>query len=470
MSSVKFSKKYTGLFIYIFSVFIIFIFSIFNFTNLKDDVFYHSQDGSDAIVRQTLVCQDKYGQNFLGSNIVLIKDSKLINSETCEKDNATPYASQLGIQAKITGAMQRTSSLSVDRYFVLAKIFSALTLAATLALFVLFVRKQFGTPQSIIVLIFILFSQWVLLFAQSVYWQEFLLFAPFIFTLLSYPKLNANKKISTILFYAVIFVLFSIKCLAGYEYLSTIVISIIVAVLYHELKKYGTINKQLLSSMVKKSLIIFFVCFFSFICALTIHFIQLNSYFHNSQTSKNAIITRINERTIGGESKFYYDALYNFKESAPAVYEQLNHYVHIDDMKQVAQINPQSVKYKVQLLSFINYSFLPVLQIPLVSQPLLASIFGSFIILYALVVLLAIHLIKKTNKSKLNSKNRSIYAASVCSIVSLAAPLSWLILSRGHAIVHPHINGILYYIPTLLFIYIIFAIYINRLYLKIVNK
>jgi hypothetical protein len=79
-----------------------------------------------------------------------------------------------------------------------------------------------------------------------------------------------------------------------------------------------------------------------------------------------------------------------------------------------------------------------------------ATLIKNFAIPLALLVLVAVlSLLDKTVIWYLGDDRRKLQILSLAFLASIPAPLSWFVLAKGHSFVHPPINFILWYVPTI---------------------
>ena len=116
--------------------------------------------------------------------------------------------------------------------------------------------------------------------------------------------------------------------------------------------------------------------------------------------------------------------------------------------------------YQYLVINAINYVLLPALSLPLSFKGVFGDIIQSVFVWILAGYLLLFYLKKRHHSFK-------YYRSFLWALhASLAGALSWLILMPGHALPHAHINGIVFYMPLLLFVYMVVGLYIGNIVKK----
>ena len=407
------------------------------------------QRDSSAIVEKTARCKEKSG--YSGPLIVAKNEdyNSVMTTGGCDASLLKPYASQYGLQARIITALAPNDSAKLPVYFKKVNAVLSAAMAALMALVALRVRKLFGFVVAAVFATLVAFSPWIVGYAQNMYWIEPLMFAPFAFAFLSYSYCKSSKKMW--LFYLGETILLFLKLLGGYEYISTIAISVLVPIIFFELVN----NKQKVISLWKHAVMTCIVVVVAFVGAYATNFMALSDYYHSSVTALKMINERASERGLSGIRKMRAHAIGNLKTLLPESYKFVNRFINMDELAE-----DRGSTYQYLAINAGNYVLLPALSLPLSLKGMVGEIVQS-VLVWVLVGYLVLFYLKRRHPSF------KYYRSFLWSLhISLAGALSWLILMPGHALPHAHINGIVFYMPLLLFVYMIVGLYVGNMVKK----
>lgn len=439
----EWSKNKPGVVFFFVVWFILSISFIGNFfgTGLWNGWFDGFQKDSSAIVEKTAYCKNKY--DYKGPLIAAdSKDyNKIMMSQDCNPSQVKPYVSQYGLQARVITGLSPNDASKIPAYIKRVSIFLAALTAFLLALVVQKIRALFGGITASVFVVMLAFSPWIAGYARNIYWIEPLLIAPFVISFVGYQYFKKSKKLW--LFYIIESVAMFLKLLNGYEYVSTIAISVLVPIIFFELvhKNVKIIN------LWKQAVPVFTATVVAFFGAYWVNFMSLTDYYGSSDKAANAINARASDRGISGIRSMRAYAVGNFKILRPETYNFINQIVNLDNMA-----NNSGKTYKYIIVNVVNYLLLPAITLPVHIN----GMFGEFIqsilfwtILGYLIIFSSRKIIdKKYSRPFLWSMNFSVIGA-----------FCWLALMPGHALPHAHINGIIFYIPLLLFVYILIGLW-----------
>lgn len=407
------------------------------------------QRDSSAIVEKTARCKEKSG--YSGPLIVAKNEdyNSVMTTGGCDASLLKPYASQYGLQARIITALAPNDSAKLPVYFKKVNVVLSAAMAALMALVTLRVRKLFGLVAAAVFATLVAFSPWIVGYAQNMYWIEPLMFAPFAFAFLSYSYCKSSKKMW--LFYLGETILLFLKLLGGYEYISTIAISVFVPIIFFELVN----NKQKIIKLWKHAVMTGVVVVIAFVGAYVTNFMALADYYHSSDTALKMINERASERGLSGIRKMRTHAVGNLKTLLPESYEFANRFINMEELAE-----DKGSTYQYLAINAGNYVLLPALSLPLSIKGVFGEIVQS-ILVWVLVGYLVLFYLRRRHPSF------KYYRSFLWSLhISLAGALSWLILMPGHALPHAHINGIVFYTPLLLFVYMVVGLYIGNIVKK----
>lgn len=407
------------------------------------------QRDSSAIIEKTARCKEKFG--YSGPLIVIKNEdyNSVMTTGGCDASLLKPYASQYGLQARIITALAPKDNAKLPSYFKKVNVVLSAAMAALMALVALRVRKLFGFVAAVVFAILVAFSPWIVGYAQNMYWIEPLMFAPFAFAFLSYPYCKSSKKLW--LFYLGEAILLFLKLLGGYEYISTIAMSVLVPIIFFELIN----NKQKIIRLWKHAVMTCIVVVVAFVGAYATNFMTLSDYYHSSDTALKMINERASERGLSGIRKMRAHAIGNLKTLLPESYTFADRFINMEELAK-----DTGPTYQYLVINAINYVLLPALSLPLSFKGVFGDIIQSVFVWILAGYLLLFYLKKRHHSFK-------YYRSFLWALhASLAGALSWLILMPGHALPHAHINGIVFYMPLLLFVYVVVGLYIGNIVKK----
>ena len=407
------------------------------------------QRDSSAIIEKTARCKEKFG--YSGPLIVAKNEdyNSVMTTGGCDASLLKPYASQYGLQARIITALAPKDNAKLPSYFKKVNVVLSAAMAALMALVALRVRKLFGFVAAVVFAILVAFSPWIVGYAQNMYWIEPLMFAPFAFAFLSYSYCKSSKKLW--LFYLGEAILLFLKLLGGYEYISTIAMSVLVPIIFFELIN----NKQKIIRLWKHAVMTCIVVVMAFVGAYATNFMTLSDYYHSSDTALKMINERASERGLSGIRKMRAHAIGNLKTLLPESYTFADRFINMEELAK-----DTGPTYQYLVINASNYVLLPALSLPLSFKGVFGDIIQSVFVWILAGYLLLFYLKKRHHSFK-------YYRSFLWALhASLAGALSWLILMPGHALPHAHINGIVFYMPLLLFVYMVVGLYIGNIVKK----
>jgi len=430
---------------------LVFLFNIFGVQS--QGWFNNFQKDSGALVVHKLACHEELGSDKFGGMLVKGKDSQAVYSPddrdpVCQKEVSKEYVSQYGLQGKVSEVGYRLLNgipgVGLGNYIILLHILWAALTAAVLSLFVVWVARTYGRFVAVSVLLFLCLSVWIIGFARNLYWATPLLFLPFIFTLYYYAEPGKTRRYG--IFLGGLLALFFIRFLNGFEYVPTIILSVVAVA--------GLVSYERSASLkqfVREAALIGVVGAVAFAGAVGLTFYQVYRYVGDMHKARNLIVERALVRTTeGGDDKqFVYSGLF---VTSPTVYESVSNYVDL------GKAEKQKPPVLTAVLWLLSYTMLPVVNVPLaIKEPVytIVSSFGFFVVVTWLAMRNLLRTASRATLSKLKGLQRGLW-------MGLVASLSWLVFGYSHTLVHAHLNGIMYYLPFMLFAYIALGLWIEQ--------
>jgi len=354
-------------------------------------------------------------------NTATIKDAGLYqyelyknNSNTID-NNFKTYNSQIGGQAFTFAILDYISPFSNVNNLKIFKLLTSVLTALFLSLILLWFFENIGVGTAIFTLILILFSQWITVFGNNLYWSLWSFYIPFITTLTIFSmEIKKNKTLSIKTIYILVFLSVFLKCFySGMEYITTTLIMLVIPIFY-----YASIDNWKLRILFNRILAASVSSIAAIILSFTILSIQLATVKGSMTKGFKHIWYSFIKRTYG-DSSDYSDII---KESFDSRLSE----VLLNYLNGVA-INFNNILTKSS------------------DSELLKIEFDELIILIVLFSCLGLLLSKFYGKYIINTK-KTVALITTCWL-SILAPLSWIILFKGHSYLHTHMNHIMWYMP-----------------------
>lgn len=415
---------------------------------------------SEALVTNHIVCKgDLYAgqllerKHFDGGNV----------APACDVELLKPYSSQFGLQARAYGlgyaALTSIVAMRVDIYVGFMQLLTALVSALCFALLALWVRRRFGRWPAVSFVLLVAISPMLVSFARNLYWALPLMVLPLVFALFGYDRLvrrSAGNWRRQVLFWSGLGVLLYLRYLCGYEYLTTLTIMVAAVVIYY---LYLADGLQRVKRYAGQLTLVLVVSVLAFGAALGTHVLALRAPAGSASAAIKVIRARAAERTADSEKYLIY-AYQGLRANSPDAYAITNNYLNLERRtEEPTQLGATGV-------SFLNYSMLPVIGLPIVlSQP-----FGLYVqSLAAFVLLLALLFVRRRQWLK-QADIRQVEALFLAAAIGFVGYLSWMVLARPHSLAHAHINGVLLYLPFALFGFIIIGLYVRQWTASVAKK
>lgn len=339
------------------------------------------------------------------------------------------YLSQTGFWGSVLKFIQALFNANPDTFIVGTRIVLSLIYSNIILSIGYKLKEKFGFISALLFILPQVITYWILGPVKHIIWFYPLLLAPFIHSLIRYPKI-LTKEITQKRFLLEQAIIFILVFLRGYTYLSNIILSAMVPILYYELQ-----NKIAVKQLFKKLIPTGIIGGASLIIVLGLHLTQLTIYLGGASEALNYLKDKTVLR-VGVNSTLSYWRLFSRWINVRFFYfpekELLNLY-YLDKLN-----------YGVTIGS-IHYFFFIVLS------------FSGYMKLK----------VKKINNIILKSKIETLFNVGLCTLFSMFSTWSWFI-NKGHMQPHSHMNGIMYIIPFGFVLYMFFGIFVN-IFLEFLN-
>lgn len=199
-----------------------------------------------------------------------------------------PYISNFSLQYDILKMLTpRDPGLAWYVLFA-ASIFMNLAMAIVAGLFAGRIRDEFSTAAALGVVALLILSPRFGVMAGHVYWAGFLVWLPFTFMWLAYPRLRHGRRWLAGL--GAIAFLVGLKCLTGYEFVTNVAIGAAVPVVYYELKDVVKIDRSVLVPLMGRVISVGIASVVGFAAAAAMHVAKASAYFGSVHDGWQALI------------------------------------------------------------------------------------------------------------------------------------------------------------------------------------
>ncbi|GEM_PF-2503319 len=415
---------------------IFFVFTVLFFCNTQFNIFhfipkerfeYSKVEVSETLVIGKLLNSEQNGifedggftgifyvdSNLSSKNVAGKKSyEKYINNEKPKKYSYWAYKSQIGGQAILYSLFEKAFGLDNMVNITIFRMFNSIFLSVLLTLFLVWVRNKYGMLTAIVTFLLILPNYWIFLYGKSAWWCSWVYFLPFVYSLFFFEKNNQKPDFKK---YVIVFsVLFFIKFwFTGFEFITVFLISSAIPYIYYVFE-----NKvSFYINFITRHIIILVV---PLIATTLFQLYQFKLLTGSFQDGVNHLLDAYSRRANGG-------------------YSYSGEYSYLNTFK----------KYHADIVfRYIGGSFMTEDFIKLPFVIILAIGFCCSVFLY----------FKKIER-------RLVFTTWF----SILAPLSWLILFKEHAHIHPHVDFFIWYCPFLILLILLISISIT-FYFKKANR
>lgn len=322
-----------------------------------------------------------------------------------------PYFSQIGFQAIIFSFIDKILPLSPSLYIIILKILNASLFSLVLSLIVFFFYLEFGLFSAILVLLTTLFSQWITVFGRNLWWVMWAFYLPFLASIHHLEK-KTTKTMNLLLVYTAVL----IKCfLNGYEYITTTLIMMVTPYIY-----YWVVEGWKFKCLVKRILVAGITSTIAVLSSTIVLATQIAAVKGGLKSGLHHIfVYSVGKRTHGDASSYPEVYANSLKTDVLTVIKKyLNGFIFDFSQK---DINLHlKIKYQTVIIIFAFFS---------------------------LFTLLFYFYFRKSKSFELSDSINKLLALTLAVWFSFLAPLSWMVVFKGHAYIHTHMNFITWHMP-----------------------
>ena len=322
------------------------------------------------------------------------------------------YTSQIGLGGTFYGILSLLFHIDDNVVFLYG--INVFFLCLVLFYILKWVYEEFGTLTAILTYVFLFYNEWIIVSARNLYWVTFTFFLPFICSLYFLKKEERTGDCSLKQWSIIAFVLIFIRASCGFEMISLVMINLEAPLFYYAFK-----NRMEKGRFFKRFLSIGTVAILAFVVCMLIHTIQLGFYFEGD--FKNAVAVKLNN--VG------------YRTGA---------FVNSNSYSGIMRTSLEASKLDV-LETYFNDG-----------RPLLFNLHMNSISYICGISLLMCGASEHfwPNIAKLR---RKLIALVILIMVCFLGPLSWYILASAHSYIHVTINYMLWSMPTVILITVLFS-------------
>lgn len=361
------------------------------------------------------------------------------------------YSSQVGAQSLILSIPVRFGLLNPDQAIRAAEYFSAIASASILALIPIWSLRRFGLVAAAVPALLIFMSAWLTLYARNVYWVAFTLYMPFVYALWRYPALQQGRTTAA-RFHAGLSALIATKALCGYEFISCVILAATVPVVFFEVRRGATLRR--LALRVGTVMVIGAI---AVIGVFGLHTIQHGTTTGDWRLSSMPYYARALDRGVAGvvnpkneDGSTGVSAVTLAAQAAEKVDASPSGSDSPRESFLANLIRRGSAAIKRHAMAYLIQ---PAITLPFVRWSLS---FGTVFLLYGAVL---IWIYSKRRRGEPKSEQRQLYRAMwISGIYAPLCSLSWIVAGLEHFLGHKWLNEIIFFVPMLLWFYILAGI------------
>jgi len=359
-----------------------------------------------------------------------------------EIENFHPYLTISGFTAFFYGLFDRITGLSNSFTYQLLRFANALATALVFSAIILWIFKILGLLPAITTLAGLSISQILPYYAPDLYFTLWAYYLPMlaVIQLLSHEESGRVYK-PFIAFFLLFIAMFFKSMVNGYEFITATLVAALVPVVFYAIKNHWGF-RSFLARCGRYSLAMMAAIALNMVLLVT----QISCYKGEVMAGPDHILSSVYKRTheIGAEREFnglireslQADLMSVILKQADGTAFSMNQYF---DRGNKAALQ---FKYKEVIL---------------------------IMIILTLIVWLLAGWLKIKDRSGNYLKMR---AFAIMTLFSLAAPLSWYLIFKGHAYIHVRLDRLTWFMPFMIFAYALFGCFISYLagILKTIQK
>lgn len=398
------------------------------FSSAADSFFDYFQTDGESLVVGRLALSEQNGltdhAGFLGwTHPMPETDNKYIfqyqaYQNGLEFNRYEGYYSQPGMQAFLFGLACKVTGLKGEKALACFRWIVSFCTALAFTAFLAWIMSCWGWPATVFTFICLLFSQWITVYGRNLFWVLSAFYLPFLVGLGWLHSGEQKSKHPLLFTFLLMFVSMFIKVLlTGFEYITTVMIMAVVPWAFYAIDRRWDTRKIIKSLLMAGGGVLSAV-----IAGIAWLTVQLSALSDSLKEGISYIAWSFGKRTHGLAGEDYDPVFQRSIESSQ--WEVLSAYLNDHALHMAHWFENPLPK----TLSIVPFSFC--------------------ILCFAMISYIAL-------SSETIRQNKPFYrrqtALTVTLWLSLLAPLSWFVIFKGHSYIHTHMNPIVWYMPFMLF-------------------
>ena len=343
------------------------------------------------------------------------------------RDLKVVYDKAFGLNGKIMCLVYKYSDADLNTFVGKAHGVVAFLFAVTLGVFALYIWHEFGFTAALVSVIMTNLSDWLVFVARNLFYFPFLHYLPFILSLALYPVFARYRRFGFAIYAAIITFAVLVNSLGCTVYITNIIMSVGIGPLY-----YGIVSGHRFNTICKQMAIVMGLAILAVAVALCLTGVQGNLYYKSSEGFR-ILFDSIYFRMFGVGD--------NLARSAP----------------------PELSIFRI----FEQYLPIPLVSLPFSDVSRYRIYFSVYSFLFMIFPCAILAFIDARLCPRIARERVKLVGLTAVTIWAMLASLSWAFLLKGHMWHHPHMNALIFYLPYLLFLFILLGKELELIILQI---
>ena len=343
------------------------------------------------------------------------------------------YLSQTGFHVSLLKLFLGITQIDPHQFLGFLRVFFPFLLACIMTYFSLQIKNRKGGIASLVFILPIPFTFWIMAPAKVLVWFYFIFYLPFLYSVVFYPRVQQGKwTYRTFLLY--LLALFIFIFLRGYTHLSNLILSAAIPVFYYELKRRSSFRFLLL-----RCITTCLVGLGAFCVVFILHLLQISSYLGSIQQALAYFFGRTSLR-VSGIDMTYGEVFKRWME-VPVFYLTEEFFLQSNG-RPYAMIQPPYI-HTWNSFRWYHIAFM---------------VFAA-----AAWVMKGARRLLRIDDVQLQKEIRDCSIAAAAGFAAMLSSWSWF-LAKEHMATHLHQNGIMFMFPFGLTFYILAGLVVQVLF------
>ncbi len=315
-----------------------------------------------------------------------------------------PYRSQVGGQGILFSCLDRVMPFSPQATLRFFRALTAFLSSLVLTFIILWFFRMFGSWVALVTLSSLVLSPCLVLFGDSLYWCLWAFYLPMLVVMYDLQSDRTPTRRRAWVFASLVFLTILVKCLInGYEYVTTALLMMMVPAVF-----YAVLGRWRASAVLQYGFLAVIASGLAILLTLGVLCVQIAAVDGTFLAGVGHILSCLGRRAYGDPSRY------------PSIAASLS-------------ASPLQV-----MAMYLKGTFL---ESPFVRYDHLIAVFGAA----------SVYLCWATRRDPVEDRRRSIRALIFTTWFSILAPLSWFVVFKAHAFLHPFFDFIVWQMPFTLY-------------------